>query len=219
MPTASTILDQLTQFQQRDLFARSVWESRGLNPSSDNLSRELTTFFHACARQLEEIQTTGYTPKKARQILTSALSQLNSFDFDREEKEFIVDIFHELATIVGVDINSRLNRWLYGAFLATFISIMLFLRPERIVETLRQPCTQCSTPLETHILRKQSGIPDHQWMVVRCSQCNELNLLSTGPNIKEYRYGNYQPVDSLSKEEYTYEQAMTRLQQIKYFRK
>jgi hypothetical protein len=47
----------------------------------------------------------------------------------------------------------------------------------------------------------------------------ELNLLSHGPDVKEVRFGNYQIVEHLPKDEYTYEQAQTRLEQIKIFRK
>ena len=49
--------------------------------------------------------------------------------------------------------------------------------------------------------------------------CNEFNLLSTGPNIKVMRFGNYKSIEQLPKAEYTEEQANVRLEQIKFFRK
>jgi hypothetical protein len=44
-------------------------------------------------------------------------------------------------------------------------------------------------------------------------------LQSTGPNIKESRFGNYKFVEQLQKNDFTEEQANIRLEQIKHFRK
>jgi len=94
-----------------------------------------------------------------------------------------------------------------------------FLKPDKIVETLSQPCNKCETRLDTHIMSKEKGIPESSWLIVKCNNCGELNLLSFGPDIKELRFGNYQWVENLRMDEYTHGQALTRLEQIKYFRK
>ena len=219
MAPDSSILDQLTRFQERDLFSADAWQARGLNPSSADLSRELTNFFHRCAKQLAEGLAAGSPPRQLKTILTTALSQLDKRLYDTEEREFIADLFGELAAIVGADIRGAVNRWLYGPVLTALLTIMRFLRPERVIETLSQPCSQCGTPLETQILRKRSDIPDAQWLIIRCKRCRELNLLSPGPGIAQLRFGNYEWVESLSKEEYNQEQALMRLEQIRYFRK
>jgi hypothetical protein len=44
-------------------------------------------------------------------------------------------------------------------------------------------------------------------------------LFSTGPNVKELKFGNYKFIEQLDKKEFTEEQAKQRLEQIKYFRK
>jgi hypothetical protein len=218
MPSPS-VSEQLAQFQERDLFSAAAWRARGLNPSSNEMSQALTAFFHDCAKELEKAGRAGQSSRQMKTILTSALSQVNKIRFDTEEREFIVDTFQELATIVGIDIRTQLSRWLYGYVLTTLLAVTRFLRPERIVEVLRQPCTQCGTPLETQILQKRAGIPDMHWHIVRCNQCKELNLISVGPDVASLRFGNYQQVESLSKEDYTHEQALARLEQIKHFRK
>ena len=140
-------------------------------------------------------------------------------DYDTEERGFICSLFYELATIVNVDIKYSLNSWLYGIVLATLVKINRFLRPEKVVDTISQSCSSCSQALDIYIHQKEDGIPDYSWLVVKCSNCNEFNLLSQGPIVKRMSYGNYQCVEILNKDEYSYEQAKIRMEQIKFYRK
>lgn len=141
-------------------------------------------------------------------------------DFDSEEREFICEYFSQLSQIVSVDIADKLNGWLYGKGLNTLLKVMsLFKAKEKVVETLTQECTGCSSKLETFIVQKQEGIPDYAWTIIKCKSCSEYNLLSVGPNVKQYRFGEYTPDENLPKAEYTEEKARLRLEQIKYFRK
>ena len=219
MQTEQNQVDKLLLFKQRDKFSQSAWNDRGLNPSSTKLCNQLTRLFDACADNLIRAVDDKSSSRQLKSVLKSGLTNFNKLDYDTEEKEFICDLFHELATIVNVDFNENLNKWLYGSVLTTLMKIQKVLKPEKIVKTLNQPCTKCETKLETFILRMEEGIPDISWFVAKCNNCGELNLISPGPNVKETRFGNYQWVDTLSKDEYTYEQALTRLEQIKFFRK
>jgi hypothetical protein len=219
MKTEQSQVDKLLLFKQRDKFSLSVWNDRGLNPSSVELCEQLTRLFNSSADNLIKAINNKCSEKQLKSVLKSELGNFNKFGYDTEEKEFICDLFHELATIVNVDFNDGLNKWLYGSTLTALMKIQKILKPEKIVKTLKQPCTKCETELETLILRMEEGIPDTSWFVAKCNNCGELNLISPGPNVKETRFGNYQWVDTLSKDEYTSEQALTRLEQIKLFRK
>jgi hypothetical protein len=84
---------------------------------------------------------------------------------------------------------------------------------------IKNPCNNCHTTLESHILQKENGIPSYSYHIVKCASCGGLNLLSPGPNIKQLKFGNYQLIETLSKDEFNDDQAMTRLEQIKLFRK
>lgn len=219
MPTDEEKIAKLTEFIRRGKFSTQAWDERGLNPSSDELCQYLTSFFNASADKLIEKVKAHSSARQLKSVLKSQLSSLDKSQYDTEEKEFICELFHELATIVEVDFNANLNTWLYGSLLTTLMKIQKIIRPEKIIETLRQPCTKCGTQLETHIMRKQEGIQETDWLVGKCNNCGELNLIIRKPNIKETRFGNYQWVDTLQMDEYNYEQALTRLEQIKYFRK
>ncbi len=219
MQTEPTQVDKLLLFKQRDKFSEQAWDDRGLNPSGADMCVELARLFDLCADELIKGVRSNYSNKQLKSVLKSGLKNFNKLDYDTEEKEFICDLFHELATIVNVDFNENLDSWLYGSVLTTLMKILKIISPEKIVQTLRQPCTKCGIQLETHILRKEEGIPETNWCVAKCNNCGELNLLSTGPNIKMKRFGNYQSVDTLSMHEYTVEQALIRLEQIKFFRK
>lgn len=126
---------------------------------------------------------------------------------------------YELAAIINIEINDTLNTWLYDPMLVFLMKLQKLLRPERIIKTLKQPCTKCGDELETHILKFEEGIPEYSWYIGKCNYCTELNLISPGTGAKQTKFGNYTYVESLSKNDYTYDQALIRLEQIKFFRK
>lgn len=220
MTDKQTTLDKLNAFRKLDKFSTSAWEERGLNPSDSEMCNRLQSLFNDCADNLIEATNSDFKPRQLKSILKSWLDSVNSSDYDTEEREFICDYFDQLSKIVSVDFKDNLNSWLYGKVLNTLFKVTSFFKgQDKIIETLSQDCTQCGSKLETFITRKEEGIPDYSWTIIQCNNCNEFNLLSTGPNIKEYRFGNYKSIEQLPKTEYTEEQAKARLEQIKYFRK
>jgi len=147
--------------------------------------------------------------------LKRSLQLFHKSEYDTEEKEFICELFTELAGIVKVDINKELNIWLYGRLSVSAQKLLDLLNSERIIETIGQPCTKCNVTLETHIKIQQEGIPDHCWFVAKCDNCGEFNMLSLRPEIKELKFGNYKLIEMLNKDQYNYDQALSRLEQIK----
>jgi len=215
-----TTLEKLTTFRKKDKFSTSAWKERGLNPSDSEMCNRLQSLFNDCADNLIEAINSNFNPRQLKSILKNWLGSVKSSDYDTEEREFICDYFDQLSKIVSVDFKDNLNSWLYGKLFSTLFKLISFFKGQnKIVETLSQDCTQCSSKLETFITRKEEGIPDYSWTIIQCNNCNEFNLLSTGPNIKEFRFGNYKSIEQLLKTEFTEEQANVRLEQIKYFRK
>jgi hypothetical protein len=220
MTDKETTLDKLNAFRKLDKFSTSAWEEQGLHPSESEMCKRLQSLFNDCADSLMEATNSDFKPRQLKSILKSWLDSVNSSDYDTEEREFICDYFDQLSKIVSVDFKDNLNSWLYGKVLNTLFKVTSFFKgQDKIVETLSQDCTQCGSKLETFITRKEEGIPDYSWTIIQCNNCNEFNLLLTGPNIKEYRFGNYKSIEQLPKTEYTEEQANARLEQIKFFRK
>jgi hypothetical protein len=212
-------VDKLVAFKQKDKFSAKAWNDRGLHPSGSEFCQQLTGLFNSCVDNLIAAVKANATGKQLKAVLKQALSTCNKPDYDTEEKEFIGDLFLELAAIIQIDFTSDLNKWLYGPVLATLFKLKNVINPEKIIKTIQHPCTNCGTTLETYVMRKELGIPEYGWYLVKCNNCKELNLLVCGPDIKEIKFGNYEYVETLSKTDYTYEQALVRLEQIKFFRK
>ncbi len=220
MERKKDILEKLNQFRQLDKFSTSEWNERGLNPSENELCDRLEYLFNICADNLIEAINSECTQVQLKKVLSSNLKNFRSLDYDTEEREFICDYFFKLSNIISVDFKNNLNNWLYGKTLNSLFKITSFFRgKEKVIEILSQNCTKCDLKLETSIIKKEEGIPDFSWLIIQCNNCKEYNLLSIGPNIKQYRFGNYTLIEELPKEQYTEEQANTRLAQIKYFRK
>jgi hypothetical protein len=219
MKTEQSKIDKLVEFKQKEKFSTNAWNDRGLNPSSDELCEKLTQLFNLTADNLINDINASPSSRQLKATLKQELSKFKKLNYDTEEKEFICDLFQELAIITNVDFKDELNKWLYGSVLTTLLKIKNVLIPDKIVETIKQPCTNCGTQLETNVMQKEIGIPEYGWYLVKCKNCQELNLISCGTDIKEIKFGNYDYVEGLEKTEYTYEQALVRLEQIKFFRK
>lgn len=214
------ILEKLSQFKQKDKFSDSEWDKRGLNPSDIELCSKMERLFNDCADSLINSVKNNKNKKANKKILKSGLQRFNKLDYDTEEREFICDYFFELSQIVDVDIKNNLNNWLYGYGINTIIKVLsAFKKPDKIIETLSQNCTKCNSKLETYILERQSDFPNTAFNIVKCKTCGEFNLIDQEPGIKRQKFGNYDWVEQLSKDEYNDEQAKTRLEQIKFFRK
>ena len=212
-------ISSLKALQKKFKFSNEEWEKRGLNPSSTELSIYLDTALNSCLELLIGVIEDSYSEKSIKRALKAGLKSIDKSALDTEEKEFVADYFYRISQTVDVDFKNELNSWLYGSFLTTLMKLKEMVNPEKIVETLSQGCTKCGTPLETFILKKEEGIPDYQWEIVQCNNCKDYNMLEMGPDIKIARKGNYEYVEHIRKDEYTIEQAKTRLEQIRYFRK
>jgi hypothetical protein len=219
MPINKDQIDKLIAFKNRDKFSTQLWNERGLYPPGDEICQAMTKLFDSCADNLIASINHNASKRQLKSVLKEGLSGFNDPDYNTEEKEFICDIFYELTTITDIDFKDDLSNLLYGPALTTLSKIYKFIRPEREIETLSQPCTNCKADLQTYIMQKEKGLPDLSWFIIKCNKCSNLNLMSLVPGIKEFKYGNYQMVDTLSKEEYTQEQALIRMEQIKLFRK
>jgi len=212
------IIDKLIAFRELEKFSDSAWEERGLIPSSGEVSEKPERVLNDCTDEL--ILSVNFGNRKQLEVLKDALKKLPRSEYDTEEAELIVDYFFRLSTIVGVDMTNKLNRWLYGGVLNLLFKVVkLFSGKQKIVETLRQDCTKCNLKLETFIMQRQEGIPDSSWFIIQCNNCNEYNLLSKGPNIKEMKFGNYKLTEQLMKSEYDESEAKIRLNQVRFFRK
>ncbi len=121
MTSEQNRIDQLTAFRQRDKFSDQAWNKRGLNRSNSVICSKLTALFNHCADALIEAVRNNASDKQLKAILNSHLANFNKHDYDTEEKEFICDLFYELAQIVNIDFAHNLNRWLYGSILSTLL--------------------------------------------------------------------------------------------------
>ena len=212
-------IDQLTAFRQRDKFSDKAWNERGLNPSAPEISSKLTALFNQCANALIDAVGKNASDKQLKSILKSHLSNFNKRHYDTEEKEFVCDLFYELAQIAKIDFADNVNRWLYGSTMSALLKIQGPFNPKKVLDTIKQTCPTCGGAIDTFIMRREEGIPDYSWNIVQCKSCKDFSLVTYGPNVKEAKFGNYDLVEQLPKEQFSKEQAEIRLEQVRHFRK
>lgn len=212
-------IDKLKAYLAKEKFDSSEWDKRGLIPSSDELCQIMSFGVNNCCESLIKDCVQNQNSTVFKRTLKNGLKTIDKSQLDTEEKEFVCDCFREMAVIVSVDIDNELNSWRYGSLLGGIFNISKALKgKEQVLETLSQDCTNCKKALETFITRKEDGIPDFAYDVVKCKNCDEFNLIDKGPNIKSLRIGEYELVEQLSKDEYSLDQAKQRLEQIKHWR-
>lgn len=213
-------LDRLQFLLDKEKFADSEWENRGLNPSGSYLCEYMESRFNSCLSSLIVLVKSNSSLKILKKELNKGLRSFERFNFDTEEREFICDIFYTISKVIEIEFKNELNSWLYGSFLAYVFRILSFLKgEEKILEILSQNCTKCDSGLEIFILAREDTLLESDFLIVRCKSCKEFNLIDHGPNVKQVRFGDYELVEQLPKDNYDLEGAKIRLKQLQFFRK
>ena len=214
MDTANKIT-QLQAFIIRDKFSKEAWNAMGMNPSDEATTNQVNTLFNACAEALLKAIQEGHNSKEVKKLLLKHLSNFKASEFDTVEREFICDLFQELAKILDTNIDNQLEKWLYGIIISTLSNTFRFFKSDKVIETLQHPCTKCGVILESYVKRKKKGIPETDWFIAKCLECHEPNLLSSGPDVQELEFGNYQHLKTVSKSKYSYEEALDMLNEFR----
>ena len=209
-----TIL-RLTQLRVKRKFTDSDWDKRGLIPSDSEKIKEMTKLMDSCLDELLVDVKSNSSDRQVKKTLAKGLRRFKASSYDTEEKEFIGDEFHKIASILGLDISDTLNSWLYGSVLGTIVNLTK--KKEVILASKSFECTKCQLTLTVKITAQRKDTPNY-WIIGQCIQCGEFNLLSTGENTGGLKFDNFTSTEILDNDENSEEQAKTRLEQIRYFR-
>lgn len=214
-------ISELNDLKSKQKFSDEEWEKRGLNPSEKDLCIKLEIFFNNLLAKLISTCENKKSEKEIKNVLENYLREIDSDEFDTEEREFIADYFEEITQILKINIGEKLNFLVYQIPLNNYeltkkqYSDKILEDERKRHEILSTECRKCKTQLETFILERDSEIPDFDFEIVKCVKCLEYNILDNGPGIKRYRFLNYELVEELPKDEYDLEKALVRLEQIK----
>ncbi len=216
----SDVIQELKGFLKKEKFTSSEWERRGLNPSSPEQCHKMADLINKCCERLIVHCANNKATSILKKELKAGIASFNKSEYDTEEKEFIGHHFLELGGIVDIDFNDDLDKWLYGSFMNGILKLTSALKGKiKKVEPLSQNCTNCEVKLETFVTKRQAGITNYPFYIVRCNACGEYNMIDHGPNVHSIRFGEYELVDQLPNSEYNEEQARIRLEQLKHWRK
>lgn len=199
---------KLKEFISTDKFSDEIWADRGLNSSGDEMSNRLNTFFNQCANKLLEYKEQNY-----KECLNNQLKQIDSMNYDTEEREFIVDYFFDLAEICSIDLKEELMKWMYGE------DMTKLMKPQKssTEELVCTSCSVCGGAFYTVITEREKGIPDYPYLIVKCKVCSELNLIDLGSEVKQFSFAhsNYKLETKLPKSEYSKEPAIEKMKKMK----
>lgn len=100
------VIKQLQQFKLKDKFPIEDWDNRGLIPSPvdvrDKMNQEINKFIDFVVNRLKN-DSVSMTDE-----IQTYLDEWDSYDFDTEETEYVVDTMCEVMRMVDVDINDIL---------------------------------------------------------------------------------------------------------------
>lgn len=204
---------KLVIFKRRDKFSAEAWSARGLNPSDENVCRRLEIFFNRIANKLIKNIEEGGTVEQNKNLLKQHLFALDSSGYDTEEKEFICDLFFELSTVLKVQFEREVQKWLYDNELYSYREPLP--GKQAILETYSQNCEVCDNKLESFVIDKEESIPAMDWLIVRCKSCKGYNIINLSSGIKQLKFGDYIVVEQLPKSKFTVDAIRERMEQLK----
>jgi hypothetical protein len=200
MTLTSDQISQLDSLKNTYKFTDKDWDDRGLIPSNKSLSDKMNRLINECLSDLINSQNRDLSQSDYVKILDKGLKRFKKLDYDTEEKEFIAEKFHEIANIIGVDYNEKLNIWLYGSLMIKLGKV--FKQDDsKILESITIQCSNCQDTLTKAIVKFEDNIPEY-WTIVKCGHCGELNLFPALGNMKETRFINCTWIKSFAKSEF-----------------
>lgn len=221
MPDKQEILEELKRLISAEESDKDSWYGKEIwdHEHDAELISFISSRMHKCTVELIRGIEGNFEEWKLKAILKSHLQSFRRSDYDTEDAEFITECFEVLAYIIKIRFGSTLMRWLYGTPLWLLLKIGRLIKPERTIAVKKQQCRNCGAELKIELMNVTDYNRDSVWIIGRCMKCNEFNLLESFPNSKRIRFHNFYPTDHLDKDEFTEEQAKTRLEQIQYWRK
>ena len=202
---------KLKMLRKKNKFADSAWEKRGLIPSDSKMSTDMNHKIDLCLDELLLKLQSDETDTQLYKIFSKGLESFNSSDYDTEEREFVVDEFHEIGEILGLDVAEILNHWMHGKELA---SMLMAQKKEDVISLKSFACAKCKTKLDVKTLAVMEGVPK-SWFIGRCSKCSEYNLLSIGANVGKVGFENIIFVEAFYGDNNNEVHAQKRLEQLK----
>ena len=194
-------------------FSDKDWEARGLIPSDKSLSDKMNNLINDCLSDLINSQGKNLTQKDFRKILNKGLKRFKKIEYDTEGREFIVDKFDQISKIIGIDYSEELTNWLYGKPIANMFN--KFNKSDlKSLESITIKCTNCQDTLTKEILIFKEQIPEY-WTIVKCNNCEELNIFPAMGNIKEARFINCTWLKSYPRTEFDSVQIISKLNELK----
>lgn len=99
---------QLQQYLIKDNFPPEEWASRGLQPSSSEIQQQMNQAVKEFIDFLQGLSQGEVPINHYQSMIQGYLDEWDSFDFDTEETEFIVDVKCELMSLIGVNCQDLL---------------------------------------------------------------------------------------------------------------
>ncbi|MFD2717870.1 DUF4844 domain-containing protein [Hymenobacter monticola] len=103
------IISQIEAYKTRDNFPIEDWETRGLMPSDDDIRKGMNLAVTEFADFLiAQISNDITEPADLQEKVQDYFDERDNYDFDTEEREYIVDVQCELAKLVNVNCSDLL---------------------------------------------------------------------------------------------------------------
>jgi hypothetical protein len=126
----------LEKFRKEEHFSDAKWHKRGLSPPGPGSNEYLQYIIENCASELIKIAPKAGSERKMKQILKRWLLCLKASDYEREEQQYICEVFSKLADIIMVNPDRLLDSWMYGVTLSYVIGISrLLFRSQKELRT------------------------------------------------------------------------------------
>jgi hypothetical protein len=99
------IVEQLQLIKAKDKFPVQDWKKRGLNPSPDSVRNKM----NEDVNQFIEFVLSNLTDNTiSTDAIQTYLDEWDSYDFDTEETEYVVDTMFQILRMVDVDVDDIL---------------------------------------------------------------------------------------------------------------
>lgn len=213
------IIERLTKYRQKEKIISSRWGFFDFEELDKEVCLSIEKTINDFTDAMIDLVNKHANTREIKKEIKKRLSVIKKKPFIQNEPYITSECLKQVCRILSVNFDNTLERWGFGWNVFFLYKVKRAIGRFGVKEIKQYICCNCDFLLEVIVYRRTSEFIEPCYDIIRCKLCKEFNLVDEIPNFKVAGLTGMAWIEQLPKKDYTYEEALVRLEQLRFFRK